>query len=194
MHYPIVPSPEGEGYKLQFIEPPIMQPGEIVPVLDQTLARSPKQPSFGAFVIRRAGIGTFQTAEAHLRSHLPPRTEIKDATFEHKGRPLHTDPGLPNDLTLYYQARRSVRVAVLAGSQMRVPFDSPDAQLYHRSLFTTGILPTWLAGPPARAYMVTLQPGDALGFDHTQPHTILVKGADDRLSQARYLLRQDDKA
>jgi hypothetical protein len=136
---------------------------------------------------------TFQAGEDHLMSHLPRGTEIRARSFVHDGRPLHADPGLPNDVTLYYQKRGKVKFAILPGSHMRVPFDSPDAQLYHRQLFSSGVLPPWLADPPTRAYLVTLTPGDALGFDHVQPHTILIKGADGRESQARYLLRPEDR-
>jgi hypothetical protein len=41
MRYPVVPSPEGEGYKLRFVEPPVKQPSEIIPVLNEALAGGP---------------------------------------------------------------------------------------------------------------------------------------------------------
>lgn len=97
------------------------------------------------------------------------------------GHGLHQDPGEPNAITFYQnvglpdaegQQVGDIHFAILVGS--RTLFNHPGRfaarSAVRHELLENNLLNNRIASPPTQALKTVLEPGDALFFDHSQPH------------------------
>jgi hypothetical protein len=132
--------------------------------------------SFGAFVVRGAGVEAVSEGVRVIRDVLQWRKYIKDDTFDDESsHKLHTDDGAINDMTFHWTKRGQVMSAVLTGVQ--IPYEHgfihrprPNLPRHGREVIHYGVF----HGPePDQAFRTMLKRDDVLVFDHTQPHAFI---------------------
>jgi hypothetical protein len=143
--------------------------------------------SYGAFVIRDATMLTVQTGLSLLRAMQEPGRRLTSHPFTQEADiPIHTDPAPMNNVTLHSAEAGSSEVIVMTNSLLAPVNNKADvtAQLYDNNL-----LDQYALSLPSEAYRTSLNEGDLLIFDDTQPHAFRSL-TDERVSRGYYLTQR----
>lgn len=151
--------------------------------------RTQKLPSYGAYIIRKGGYEIFEQATELIAAQLPPTiAHIEPLTFKFYGTAnhlLHTDQGIPNDITAYWLKKGRADIVVLNDLDNATLGALEFLSDFSDMLFSQAEYPYELHGTPLRDELRT---DDILLFDHTLPHAVksLTK---DRRSEGRFFAR-----
>ena len=146
---------------------------------------------FGAYVVRDADpkiissvvdelIGNFGTAVADFGKGRALHTHWGGSSFGTRMTIHETTKGVGEAIILNWSGYPAVHDATYGNIE-------PDEQAERRILFTEGLLRTFPNQLPELALKTTLEAGDMLVFDHTQPHAFMAT-TDNRSAQATYAI------
>ncbi len=134
-------------------------------------ARRGKRQSYGAYAVRGVSIQELESCMNCMFSTKRTQERESDEWGGVKGTQIHTDTGSRNSVTLHHTVAGSVEAAILVGSKYSgfigdvIPYHDVAEYLFERGQIDSDQL-----SPPTQALRTTLNEGDLLIFDHSQPH------------------------
>jgi len=126
--------------------------------------------SFGAFVVRN---GTNEVLADCIREMCKPEDEVgvsEPIIFMSLMKRMHSDGGLPNEMTIHHAVAGTVEAIVLVGSKPVA--HEADRGPATKRLFEESRLDTEIVSLPDRAYRTEINQADILVLDHSQIHTV----------------------
>lgn len=139
-------------------------------------------PSFGAYIVRKAGDEVAKTFVERFRGPNS-STKVGPFTFTADTNPLHRDYGVRNDVTANVTKVNFSDVILLIGSETEEHEINITKKMNDR-LFDKRIIDASVVPMPTYPMRATLGPEDMVVFDHTQLHAFA--GTGDRLAHAYY--------